>query len=95
MSDNENSSEKSPKDITITPLTERARPIMDVSVDHNIEKAIRVLKRKLIREGLFKELKSRRYYEKPCEKKKRKQKEALKRTRKEEARVKRLANGIV
>ena len=42
---------------------------LEVSVEHNIEKAIKILKRKLIREGLFKELKQRRYYEKPSEKK--------------------------
>jgi small subunit ribosomal protein S21 len=62
---------------------------MEVAVDHNIEKAIKVLKRKLIREGLFKELKARRYYEKPSERKKRKHKESVKKSRKEEARQRR------
>ena len=62
---------------------------MEVTVDHNIERAMKVLKRKLIREGLFKELKARRYYEKPSERKKRKHKEALKKARKEEARQRR------
>ena len=61
---------------------------MEVSVDHNIEKAMKILKRKLIKEGLFKELKSRRYYEKPSERKKRKTKESQKKIRKEEARNK-------
>lgn len=61
---------------------------MEVLVDNNIEKAMKILKRKLIKEGLFKELKSRRYYEKPSEKKKRKSKEAIKKMRKEEARSK-------
>lgn len=61
---------------------------MEVLVDSNIEKAMKVLKRKLIKEGLFKELKSRRYYEKPSERKKRKHKESLKKQRKEEARQK-------
>ena len=61
---------------------------MEVLVDNNIEKAMKILKRKLIKEGLFKELKSRRYYEKPSEKKKRKNKEAMKKLRKEEARSK-------
>ncbi len=59
---------------------------LEVVVDHGIDRAIRVLKRKLIKEGLFKELKSRRYYEKPSEKKKRKEKESKKKLRKEEAR---------
>ena len=62
---------------------------LEVSVEHNIEKAIKILKRKLIREGLFKELKQRRYYEKPSEKKKRKFKESVKKVRKEESRMKR------
>jgi small subunit ribosomal protein S21 len=47
---------------------------------------MKVLKRKLIKEGLFKELKSRRYFEKPSERRKRKVKESIKKIRKEEAR---------
>lgn len=61
---------------------------MEVVVSHNIEKAMKILKRKLIKEGLFKELKSRRYYEKPSERRKRKEKESRKKLRKEEARMK-------
>ena len=61
---------------------------LEVTVDHSIEKAMKILKRKLIKEGLFKELKMRRYYEKPCERRKRKQKESLKKTRKEASRLK-------
>lgn len=56
---------------------------------NNLEKAMRVLKRKLIREGVFKELKSRRFYEKPSERRKRKEKEATKKRRKELDRMKR------
>ena len=59
---------------------------MEVVVEHNLEKAMKILKRKLIKEGLFKELKSRRYFEKPCERRKRKLKESMKKIRKEEAR---------
>lgn len=58
---------------------------------NNLEKAMRVLKRKLIREGVFKELKSRRFYEKPSEKNKRKRKEALKKRRKEQDRMRRFS----
>ncbi|MDD2942579.1 MAG: 30S ribosomal protein S21 [bacterium] len=64
---------------------------MEISVNGNLEKAMRVLKRKLIREGVFKELKSRRFYEKPSEKKKRKNKESVKKRRKEVDRAKRFA----
>ena len=61
--------------------------MIEILVNQNLEKAMRVLKRKLIREGVFKELKSRRFYEKPSEKKKRKGKEAQKKRRKETDRM--------
>ncbi len=41
---------------------------------HDVEKALRILKRQLQKEGLFKEI-TRRFHEKPSEKKKRKQKD--------------------
>jgi small subunit ribosomal protein S21 len=50
--------------------------------DNNIEKAIRLLKRKMQNDGLFRELKNRRFYEKPSIKKKRKRIEAKKRRQK-------------
>ena len=56
---------------------------------NNLEKAMRVLKRKLIREGVFKELKSRKYYEKPSERRKRKKEEAQKKRRKDADRQRR------
>jgi small subunit ribosomal protein S21 len=46
--------------------------------DGNIEKAIKVLKRQLQKEGLFREIKNRSFYEKPSEKEKRKRIEARK-----------------
>ena len=46
--------------------------------DNDVEKALRALKRQLQKEGLFKEIKGRKFYEKPSEKKKRKQREARK-----------------
>ena len=45
----------------------------------NIDRAIKLLKREIEKEGLFKELKNRRHYEKPSVKKRRKQREAQKR----------------
>ncbi len=52
---------------------------MEIRVDDkNIEKAIRLLKRKMQTDGLFRELKNRRHYEKPSIKKKRKRIEAKK-----------------
>jgi len=41
----------------------------------NLEKAMRVLKKKVLKEGLLKEIKQRQYYEKPSEKRVRKAKE--------------------
>ncbi|MBI4682847.1 MAG: 30S ribosomal protein S21 [Nitrospirae bacterium] len=52
---------------------------MEIKVrGNNIEKAIRDLKIKLQKEGIFRELKKRRYYEKPSVKEKRKRIEARK-----------------
>ncbi len=52
---------------------------MEIKVnDKDIEKAIKLLKRKVQREGLLRELKERRFYEKPSVKMKRKQREAQK-----------------
>jgi len=43
----------------------------------NVEQAMRVLKRKVQKEGIVKELRERQYYEKPSEKKRRKKKEGI------------------
>jgi len=50
--------------------------------DNNLEQAIRVLKKKLQREGIFREMKVRRAYEKPSERRVREKAEALRRMRK-------------
>ncbi|MBI5235031.1 MAG: 30S ribosomal protein S21 [Deltaproteobacteria bacterium] len=47
--------------------------------DDQLEKALKILKRKLAQDGTFKEIKRRRFYEKPSVKKKRKRAEAAKR----------------
>lgn len=54
--------------------------------NNNVEKAIRVLKKKMLKEGVIKELKQRRYYEKPSEKKLRLKKENIRRWRKAQKR---------
>jgi len=43
----------------------------------NVEQAMRVLKRKVQKEGIVKELRERQYYEKPSAKKRRKKKENI------------------
>ena len=52
--------------------------------DNNVEQALRVLKKKMQREGIFREMKLRRDFEKPSEKKKREKSEAVRRWRKVE-----------
>ena len=56
---------------------------LEVKVENkDFGRALKAFKRKLAREGLFKELKKRRYYEKPSERRKRKRREAERRRRK-------------
>ncbi len=51
-------------------------------VNNNVEKALRVAKKKLAADGLFRELKRRRFYEKPSVKRKTKEREAARRRQK-------------
>ena len=60
--------------------------------DNNVDKALRVLKKKLQKDGLFRELRMRQFYEKPSLKRQRKLKESLRRIAKEK-RLKRLREG--
>jgi small subunit ribosomal protein S21 len=56
---------------------------MQVSVrDNNVDQALRALKKKLQREGVFREMKLRQHFEKPSEEKARKKAEAIRRARK-------------
>jgi len=50
--------------------------------DNNVDQALRVLKKKLQREGVFREMKARRSYEKPSERRTREKAEAIRRSRK-------------
>jgi len=50
--------------------------------DNNVDQALRALKKKLQREGVYREMKMRRFYEKPSEKKARKNTAAVRRSRK-------------
>ena len=50
--------------------------------DNDVNGAIRVLKKKMQREGIFREMKLRGHYEKPSEKKAREKAEAVRRARK-------------
>jgi len=56
---------------------------VQVSVrDNNVDQALKVLKKKLQREGVFREMKLRNCYEKPSEKRARQKAEAVRRARK-------------
>jgi small subunit ribosomal protein S21 len=50
--------------------------------DNNVDQALRVLKKKMQREGVYREMKLRRHFEKPSEKRAREQSEAVRRYRK-------------
>jgi small subunit ribosomal protein S21 len=50
--------------------------------DNNVDQALRVLKKKMQREGVFREMKQRRAYEKPSERRTREKAEAIRRARK-------------
>lgn len=50
--------------------------------DNNVDQALRALKKKMQREGLFREMKMRRHFEKPSEERVRRSAEAVRRARK-------------
>ena len=50
--------------------------------DNNVDQALRVLKKKMQREGVFREMKNRRSYEKPSERRAREAAESTRRVRK-------------
>jgi small subunit ribosomal protein S21 len=60
----------------------QCRPLEVVVSDRGIERAIKMLKRKLASEGVLRELKMRRHYMKPSVKRRKKQAEAARRRRK-------------
>ena len=63
--------------------TKRERNTLFVAVrDNNVDQALRVLKKKMQREGLFREMKNRRAFEKPSERRARETAESTRRVRK-------------
>ena len=56
---------------------------MQVTVrDNNVDQALKVLKKKMQREALFREMRQRKFYEKPSERRTRQKAEAIRRARK-------------
>jgi small subunit ribosomal protein S21 len=62
--------------------------------DNNVDQALRVLKKRLQREGVFREMKRRKYYEKPSEARVRERAEAIRRSRKA-ARKQAIREGVI
>ena len=68
---------------------------MQVQVrDNNVDQALRVLKKRLQREGVFREIRLRKYFEKPSEARVRKKAEAVRRNRKA-ARKQAIREGLI
>src|SRR4051812_29176445 len=57
-------------------------PLQVLVRDNNVDQALRVLKKKMQREGVFREMKLRKAYEKPSERKARERADAVRRARK-------------
>jgi small subunit ribosomal protein S21 len=57
-------------------------PVQVLVRDNNVDQALRALKKKLQREGVFREMKMHDHYEKPSEKRVREKAEAVRRVRK-------------
>ena len=61
--------------------------------DNNVDQALRALKKKMQREGVFREMKLRRHFEKPSERRVREKAESLRRHRKMMRKRERMLNG--
>ena len=73
-----------PPDLILLKFTAKRREqrVQVVVRDNNVDQALRALKKKMQREGIFREMKLRNYYEKPSEKRVREKAEAIRRARK-------------
>lgn len=63
-------------------LTDTGLHVQVLVRDNNVDQALRALKKKMQREGIFREMKMRGHYEKPSEKRAREKAEAVRRSRK-------------
>jgi small subunit ribosomal protein S21 len=63
-------------------ILDKGRHVQVLVRDNNVDQALRALKKKMQREGIFREMKLRGHYEKPSEKKAREKAEAVRRARK-------------
>src|SRR5512144_2088923 len=65
-----------------SPLQVKERQLQVFVRDNNVDQALRILKKKMQREGVFREMKRRRFYEKPSAQTTREKSEAIRRARK-------------
>jgi small subunit ribosomal protein S21 len=78
----------------LSQIAEGTHPLQVFVRDNNVDQALRVLKKKMQREGVFREMKQRRFYEKPSVKATREKGEAVRRARKA-ARKKAIREGLI
>jgi small subunit ribosomal protein S21 len=64
------------------PAVNTGLPVQVLVRDNNVDQALKALKKKMQREGIFREMKLRGHYEKPSEKRAREKAEAVRRARK-------------
>src|SRR5688572_7795978 len=67
---------------SLGPLKHEGLLVQVIVRDNNVDQALKALKKKMQREGIFREMKLRGHYEKPSEKKAREKAEAIRRARK-------------
>jgi small subunit ribosomal protein S21 len=83
-----------PHIVVVVGRSDRWRLLQVLVRDNNVDQALRVLKKKLQREGVFREMKQRRFYEKPSARATREKAEAVRRARKL-ARKKAIREGLI
>jgi small subunit ribosomal protein S21 len=64
------------------PSSQGSNDVQVLVRDNNVDQALRALKKKMQREGIFREMKMRDFYEKPSQKRAREKAEAVRRVRK-------------
>ena len=69
------------KELTVH-INAKVQLVQVIVRDNNVDQALKALKKKMQREGIFREMKLRGHYEKPSEKKAREKAEAIRRARK-------------
>jgi small subunit ribosomal protein S21 len=67
---------------SLGPLKHEGLLVQVIVRDNNVDQALKALKKKMQREGIFREMKLRNYFEKPSERKAREKAEAVRRARK-------------